>query len=187
MAVTWKKLAYEDDVITKAFFAAKGDVIGASANDTPLILSVGTDGQVLTAASGEASGLNWTDALMDTDFAAKGDLLSASANDTLEVLSVGTNGQVLTADSGEASGLKWAAGGTPDAHAASHKDAGSDELLLHELGEPTGAVDFSEQQLQDAVVHTVADSTARDALTAAVGKIAWQTDELAIYACTVAV
>jgi hypothetical protein len=32
--------------IAKAFIAAKGDLIGASANDTPLILSVGTNGFV---------------------------------------------------------------------------------------------------------------------------------------------
>ena len=42
-----------------AIMAAKGDLISASANDTPLILSVGTNGQVLTAASGEATGLVW--------------------------------------------------------------------------------------------------------------------------------
>ena len=134
----------------------------------------------------DAENVNTAGAVMEADFNAKGDVLSASANDTPLILSVGTNGHVLTADSGEASGLKWAAGGTPDAHAASHKDEGSDELLLHELGEPTGAVDFSEQQLEDAVIHTVADADARNALDAAVGKICWQTDELAAYICTVA-
>jgi len=56
---TWKKLAYEDDAILKSFMAAKGDLIGASADDTPAILSVGTDGHVLTADSGEATGLKW--------------------------------------------------------------------------------------------------------------------------------
>lgn len=61
MAITWKKLAYEDDVILKSFIAAKGDLIGGSANDTPLILTVGANGQVLTADSAEASGLKWAD------------------------------------------------------------------------------------------------------------------------------
>lgn len=37
-------------------------------------------------------------------------------------------------------------GGPPDPHAASHKNGGSDELLLNEFGEPTGSVDFSLQQ-----------------------------------------
>jgi hypothetical protein len=57
MAATWKKIAFEDDVILKSFIAAKGDIIGASANDTPGILSVGTDGKVLTADSDAANGL----------------------------------------------------------------------------------------------------------------------------------
>jgi len=60
MAITWKKVAFEADVITKAFMAAKGDLISASDNDTPLILSVGgTNGHVLTVDSGEATGLKW--------------------------------------------------------------------------------------------------------------------------------
>ena len=47
------------DFIAKAFMAAKGDLIGASANDTPVILSVGSNGTLLMAASGETSGLKW--------------------------------------------------------------------------------------------------------------------------------
>lgn len=256
MAVTWKKLAYEDDVVTKALynansilaatdddtpavltvgeqtvvgritagniaaltvgqlqtlinvedgadvtdstnveaadavmdsdFVAKGDIMSASAESTPAILSVGTNGQVVVAASGETSGLNWADALMDTDLVAKGDIISASDASTPAILTAGTNGQVLTAQSGQATGLQWAAGGTPDAHAASHKNAGSDEILLNEFGEPTAAVPIDGQQLTDLVIHTVADATARDLLTPAVGKIAWQTDTLAPYVCTVA-
>ena len=38
---------------------AKGDIIAASAADTVARLAVGTNGQVLTAASGEATGLQW--------------------------------------------------------------------------------------------------------------------------------
>ena len=45
--------------IAKALLDAKGDIIGASAADTPARLAVGTDGQVLTAASGETTGLIW--------------------------------------------------------------------------------------------------------------------------------
>lgn len=38
---------------------AKGDIIAATAADTVARLAVGTNGQVLTAASGEATGLQW--------------------------------------------------------------------------------------------------------------------------------
>ena len=40
-------------------FAAKGDLLSASANDTLSVLSVGTNGQVLTVNSAAASGLSW--------------------------------------------------------------------------------------------------------------------------------
>jgi len=39
--------------------AAKGDIISASANDVPLILTVGANDLVLTADSTEATGLKW--------------------------------------------------------------------------------------------------------------------------------
>ena len=61
MAVTWKKLAYEEDVILESFMAAKGDLISASADDTPLILTAGTNGYVLKALSTEATGLVWAE------------------------------------------------------------------------------------------------------------------------------
>lgn len=38
---------------------AKGDLIVGTANDTAARLAVGTDGHLLTAASGEATGLQW--------------------------------------------------------------------------------------------------------------------------------
>jgi hypothetical protein len=50
------------DFIAKAFMAAKGDLISATANDTPSIVSVGTDGHVLTADSAQASGIKWAPA-----------------------------------------------------------------------------------------------------------------------------
>jgi hypothetical protein len=40
-------------------FDAKGDLIAASANDTAAKLTVGSDGQVLTADSAQATGLRW--------------------------------------------------------------------------------------------------------------------------------
>ena len=45
--------------LLKTDFAAKGDLLSASANDTLSVLSVGSNGQVLTANSSAASGLSW--------------------------------------------------------------------------------------------------------------------------------
>jgi hypothetical protein len=51
MAVEFKKLAYEDDVITKALLTAKGDIIYASAAGTPAALAIGTDDYILRVAT----------------------------------------------------------------------------------------------------------------------------------------
>jgi hypothetical protein len=47
------------DTIGTAVLTAKGDLISASSASTPIILPVGTNGKVLTANSGTASGLEW--------------------------------------------------------------------------------------------------------------------------------
>jgi arylamine N-acetyltransferase len=46
--------------IQKSYLSAKGDLISASADNTPSLLNVGTNGQVLTANSATSSGLEWT-------------------------------------------------------------------------------------------------------------------------------
>lgn len=51
MAIEWKKLAYEGDVITKALLTAKGDIVYASAPGTPAVLPIGTDNQILRVAT----------------------------------------------------------------------------------------------------------------------------------------
>jgi hypothetical protein len=47
-------------VIAPTIVDAKGDIIAATAADTVARLAVGTNGQVLTAASGQATGLQWS-------------------------------------------------------------------------------------------------------------------------------
>lgn len=49
----------DSNAIQNAIVDAKGDLIAATAADTPARLAVGTDGQVLTADSTAATGLKW--------------------------------------------------------------------------------------------------------------------------------
>jgi rRNA-processing protein FCF1 len=86
----------------------KGDLLvrGASALGR---VAVGTNDQVLTADSAEASGVKWA-ASAASLATTKGDLLVRGAS-ALGRVAIGTNDQVLTADSAEASGVKWADAG----------------------------------------------------------------------------
>lgn len=57
---TW--VAQDDsNAIQNAIVDAKGDLIAATAADTPARLAVGTNGQVLTADSAESTGMKWAD------------------------------------------------------------------------------------------------------------------------------
>jgi hypothetical protein len=49
----------DTNAIQNAIVDAKGDLIGATAADTPARLAVGTNGQVLTADSTAATGIKW--------------------------------------------------------------------------------------------------------------------------------
>lgn len=123
MAVTWKKLAYEDDVVLKSVATTKGD------------------------------------------------LLAASGAGVITRLGVGANGKVLMADSGETTGIKWG-------------DAATGDFKADGTVPMTGDLDFAGNDAKDMVIHTVADTDARDALTPVVGKMVWVTADLAPHVCT---
>ena len=104
---TW---ATSDDAnaIQNAIVDAKGDIVAASAADTPARLAVGTDNQRLVAASGEATGLKYVSDTQNTVIDAEGDLLVGDAADALQRLAIGSNAQVLTVDTSVDGKIKWA-------------------------------------------------------------------------------
>lgn len=51
--------AANHELLMKDFIAAKGDLIGASANNTPVIVPVGSNEQILIADSTQAAGFKW--------------------------------------------------------------------------------------------------------------------------------
>lgn len=71
----------DSNAIQNAIVDAKGDLISATAADTPARLAVGANGTVLTADSAEATGLKWAAPSSGSTFA--GCVLTNSANISL--------------------------------------------------------------------------------------------------------
>lgn len=87
-------------------WTTKGDLVTFDGTDVAR-QAVGTNGHVLTAASGETNGIKWA-LSPETDLVTtKGDLLVATAADTLARQGVGANGTFLIADSGQTNGIAW--------------------------------------------------------------------------------
>lgn len=61
---------------------------------------------------------------------------------------------------------------------------GSDQVTSSHIAQLTETLDFNDNQAQDMVFHTVANATTRDALSAVLGKVVWQSDTLHAYICT---
>ncbi len=186
MAETWKTIAYVEDVLSNVLFDAQS-VLAATVDNTPAALVLAEQELVGRLTGGNVVGI--TIGIAD-DNILQVDLADAADGEYAKFTAVGIEsrsvGEVLS-DLSVTSGADVTGDNAPQAHAASHKNGGGDEILLNEFGEPTGAVNFNNQELQNTIVHTVADNTARDALTQAIGMVCFQTDELAIKVCTVAV
>lgn len=98
-----------------ACYTNPGDILVATAADTPTALSVGTDGQVLQANSACTEGVYWATPSADIPcnlLTATGQIIVATGADTPTALPVGTNGQVLQACDTCTEGVYWA---TPSA------------------------------------------------------------------------
>ena len=187
MAVTWRKLAYEDDVILKTL-ADANSILYAVTDDTPAALALAAStiparlaaGDVVAAttteirtlinvADGATANAKATGAELDTGTDDAKFATAKAIKDSHNVPSVvpSTAGKVLTSD-----GTDWisSALGAPAAHTLNSHTAAD------------GAVDFNDQEALDIVLPNSATPPA----TAVVGKIYMDTD-LSAYICTVAV
>lgn len=95
------------NAIQNAIVDAKGDLISATANDTPARLAVGANETRLVADSAQTTGLKYVADTTNYAINAKGDLLVGTSADTLTAVTVGGNFSFLTADSAQSSGIKW--------------------------------------------------------------------------------
>jgi hypothetical protein len=85
--------------IPESIVDAKGDLITATAADTPARLAVGSNNQTLVADSSTATGLKYAASLQST-MTTTGDILYASAANTPARLGIGSANQVLTVSAG---------------------------------------------------------------------------------------
>jgi hypothetical protein len=104
----------DSNAIQNAIVDAKGDLIAASANDTPARLAVGNNGETLVADSSTPTGLKWA-ALpasgMTNPMTTTGDTIYSSSGSTPARLAIGTSGQILTVAGGVPTWATPAGGG----------------------------------------------------------------------------
>jgi len=98
-------------LIAKSLLTTKGDIIAATAANTPARLGVGTNGFILMADSAQATGIKWADPtatlIAKSLLTTKGDIIAATAANTPARLGVGSDGLALLASSVAGSGIAW--------------------------------------------------------------------------------
>jgi hypothetical protein len=97
--------------IDPALLDAKGDLIVATADNTPDNLPAGSPGDVLVVDPAAPHGVRWATPvdIPTTIIDAKGDLIAGTGPDTPARVPAGVDGQFLLADSSVAPGVKWGA------------------------------------------------------------------------------
>ena len=88
-------VALDTTVIPKSLINAKGDLIAGTADDTAGILTVGTNNYVLTADSGESTGLKWAAPTTGTVTNVTGTAPIVSSGGATPAISVTTNNDQL--------------------------------------------------------------------------------------------
>ncbi len=146
----------DSNAIQNAIVDAKGDLISATAADTPARLAVGTNGQVLTADSTTSTGLKWAvDPVADVITTA-GDLIYGTAADTVARLGIGTAGQVLKVNSG-ATAPEWGA-----ASAASYSGVSLGNTADQTISNTTNtAITWSTEGFDTDSFHSTVTNTSR--------------------------
>ena len=165
------------NVITDAIVDAKGDILVASGVDAIARLGIGTNGQVLTAASGETLGVKWADPAAVGVFSSSILFEGATANDfetTLEVtdptadrtitLPDATGTVALTSDVTthanltEAHGATGAVVGTTNTQTLTNKTLTSPTLTTPALGAATATSIALPDALVGSALATASDS-----------------------------
>lgn len=96
---TYTQAVADGKFINNTLVDAKGDIITATAADTPARLAVGTDGQVLTAASTTSTGLQWT-TLSVSPVSATSSVATAQSTTSSAFTDLATSGPAVTLTTG---------------------------------------------------------------------------------------
>ena len=128
MAVTWKKLAFDDSVVHNSLYGAYS-VVAATTSSTPITITMGNDTLLGKVGAGAIAGLSIASVhtllgdVSTANFSAQGTMVVGSGVNTFTTLAAGTAGLVLTSQ-GPGNALIWAS-----ALSASVFDAAGDLLV----------------------------------------------------------
>ena len=202
MAVVWKKLAYatdvsseiDSDVSTHAAIKAANATLAHVIVETGSLIDVDVDGKLTLGTHKDTHDPGGSDALdtavpgaiLEVQAQAEGSATTFSRADHAHAIVHDiTDNSLVTVDGTPADTevAIWNAGGVDGETPASL----AGRMALDDIGVPDAGVDFDLQEATDLVVFTVANETARDALTAgntAVGQLVFATTELSLSICT---